>query len=133
MSCRGFRIGTPFAGRTDLGRYASHHCSGGNATHGSRAVLRETDQSGLRADDEELRGKRQTRHAPCVAQVPELADANEATWQDVMDKAAEKLMRREGHFALFPAMRVVLPKESTFWPSKGSRRWLLIATRWVYR
>jgi hypothetical protein len=75
-------------------------------------IFRWTDVSWFPVGVEEFAGQRQTCRAACIRQVSELADANEATWQDVLGKTAEKLMRGEGHFALLAAMRVVLPAES---------------------
>jgi len=74
----------------------------------------------VRVDVEEFAGKRQICRAPCIRQVSELPDANEAAWQDVLDKATEKLMRGEDHFALLAAMRVVLPRGIAL-PTEGGK------------
>jgi hypothetical protein len=51
--------------------------------------------------------------------------------RDVLDEAAQKLHRGQRHRAPLVAMGVVLPLKVRTSPSKASKRWLLIATRWV--
>src|SRR5271170_1055241 len=46
-----------------------------------------------------------------VGQEAEVADAHEARWQDVQDKAPNELGRVQGHGALSAALGVVLPAE----------------------
>ena len=64
-----------------------------------------------------------------VGEIAEVADANEASGQDMLAEAAQELACGERHDALL-AMGVVFPPK-TYDVTKLSRRRLLMATRWV--
>src|SRR5216683_7359776 len=60
---------------------------------------------------EQATAERQQLFAGAVGEPSEVADAREPSGQDVLDKAAQELLRGEGHGALLAAVRVVLPAE----------------------
>ena len=67
---------------------------------------------GLRRCGEKLPSERQEGGSPGVCEEPELPDADEAPWQNMLSEAAEELRRFQSHLLMFVSMRVIFPAES---------------------
>lgn len=52
--------------------------------------------------------------ASAIGEPPEVANAWESLWQEVLKKAAQKFLASQGHGAWFVVVRVVLPSEGDF-------------------
>ena len=62
-----------------------------------------------RGPSEKAPGERETRGAAGAGEIAKLPNADEATWEHVLDEAPEKLHRGERHRAPLIAAGVILP------------------------
>src|ERR1700736_4138476 len=60
---------------------------------------------------EQLHAQRQQRSTVAVGQEAEVADAHEARWQQMEQKASQELIYAQSHEALLVAMRGIAPAE----------------------
>lgn len=60
---------------------------------------------------QQLLAYRQQRLTFAIGEEAKISDADETSGQYMLDKAAEELRRRQSHFAVLFAVRVVLPAE----------------------
>jgi hypothetical protein len=66
-----------------------------------------------------------------IGEEAKLSDADEATWQHVLDEAPEKFHRGKRHCAPLIAARVILPLKGHTLAVEGDQSMVLIATRCV--
>ena len=85
----------------------NHHAAGAFRAAVSACRLRFADSSGIQ--QRTAAGK--CRTAAAVGKETKVADADQASGQDMEQEAAQELMRRDGHDLLLVAMRVVSPTE----------------------
>ena len=71
--------------------------------------------------------------ATAAGEIAELPDADEASWEEVLHDAPQKLGRGERHRALLRAVRVVLPAKRYALAVEGQQAVIADRTRCVYR
>jgi uncharacterized protein GlcG (DUF336 family) len=95
----------------------NHHAAGAFRAAVSACRLRFADSSGIQ--QRTAAGK--CRTAAAVGKETKVADADQASGQDMEQEAAQELMRRDGHDLLLVAMRVVSPTEGDAAIAQGDK------------
>ena len=88
-------------------RADDHRCATSRTVPG--AAVSRTGRAWWRCRSEQAPSEHEPRGATRAGEVAKLPNADEATWQHVLDEAPEKLHRGERHRAPLIAVRVILP------------------------